>query len=243
MIGLGEWRAQIRQRLHRLHALLQQRHAAQHRQAELGLHVGGLAHRLVQRLQQERQHDAEGEAAEAGHHHVAHRLRPRGAARRKRPVDDGDVVGGDAAGDADLFVALQQPVVEGAGGVYLALQDVVLDLAVALVEDVAFQAVDLALQRADLRGRGVVLGAQRAADGVGRRRQLLVDVVDLGLQLQHVRIVRLVDLQLVLVLRLQLGALLAQGLHRRVGEDLRRGEAGRVLGRPPALLGLHQGSP
>ena len=225
MIGLGERRAQVGQRLHRLHALLQQRHAAEHRQPELGLDVRRLADRLVHGLEQERQDDPERQAGKAGDRQVVHRLRPRRRTRRTGPVDDGDVVGGDAAGDADLLVAVQQAIVERLGGIHLALQDVVLDLAVALVEHGGLLRIQLRLQLVHLRLRRVILGPQRTADGLRRRRELLGDVIELLLQLHHVRIVRLIDLQLLVVLDGELDLVLPQLLDGRVAQQIGRGEA------------------
>ncbi len=241
IIGLREGRADIRQRLDRLHALVQQGDAAQHRQAKLALHVCRLADGLVHGLKKEGEGDAQRQARHPGHRQVVHRARLGRPARRLGPVDDGDVVGGDAARDADLLVPLQEPVIERAVGVHLALEDVVLDFAVAGVQHRSLQVGHVGLQGVLLLLRGQILGLQRGADGVGGGLQLPVDLVELALQLTHVRIVGLVGLQLVFVLPLQLGPLLPQRLDGGVRQDVGGGEVGGVLGGAPALLGLDPG--
>ncbi len=95
--------------------------------------------------------------------------------------------------------------------------------------------VHVALQRVLLLLGGYVLGLQRGADGFRGALELALDLVDPALQLEHVRIVRLVGLQLVLVLAQQLGALLAKALDRRVRQDLWGAEI-HVLGGAPTLL-------
>ena len=58
------------------------------------------------------------------------------------PIDDEDVVGRHAASHVHLFVALQQVFIEGAGGVHLPLQKIVLDAAFLQIEGLFPQGVD-----------------------------------------------------------------------------------------------------
>ena len=65
------------------------------------------------------------------------------------PIDDLHIVGGDAAADADLLILLQQPVVQRTVGVHLALQNIILDAAIAQIEHLVLQLLDLLLKRGD----------------------------------------------------------------------------------------------
>ena len=122
----------------------------------------------------------------------------------------------EAAGQQWLFT-VQQGVVLLAGSVDLALEDVVLDRAALQVQHLVLDRVHLAAQQLLLRQRGLVFGADGGLDVADLGGDLPVELVDLRLELQHVREGRLVDAQLVLVLGAELGARFLQGLDDRAG--------------------------
>ncbi len=201
---------------------------------EFALDVAGIAHRLIERFGAERRQHAEAETPQQRQRQVQQRLRPRGLQRRFGAIDDRHIVGRDAAGDTDLLlVALQQPVIKRAVGVHFALQEVVLDAAVTCRSStLAFSWFTFA---ASVSSRSPAPpGSPPAAEALhvlgfgvdaGARR-----LVDLCLQLQRRRIAGTEQTHLILVLRLELGLLFAQGLDRRVRQDLRQVHARRRAG-------------
>ena len=235
-VGFGERRAQVLCRGG--HGLLgaQPGDDAQHRQAQLLLHVLGGLDGVVQELQQQGQGHAQQQAQEQADGQVAHAIGTVGAAGDLGAVDDGDVVGARVAGGADHLVALQQAVVELAVGVGFAAQDVVLDAAAVGVQRLVAQRGQLALEQLLLGHGRVEFGAHRTPDAGDLGADLPVHFVDLALEPLHVRIVRLEHLQLLLVLALQVGTLAAQGRHQRGGHQvLRQAVVGLQL--RPARLG------
>ena len=126
-------------------------------------------------------------------------------------------------GHAHFLQPLQQAVVERAVGVDLALQDVVLDAAILQVEDVLLRPLQPGQDRGFLLDGGAVDTLDRAAHDLGLLLDLAVQFLDAGSKLLHLRKGGLVDPQLILVLRLQLGALLLQRLDGLVVDHLRRG--------------------
>ena len=133
-----------------------------------------------------------------------------------RAVDDRDGRHADAAGDADLLVALEQRVVEAAVGVHLALQDRVLDAAPAQVEHVALELRDAGLERLLRRQRAAIIGEQAVDPARRRLRRLAGDLpaelVDLRLEAEHLRMLGLHELALLLILGLKLRELLPKRL-------------------------------
>src|SRR5690606_2045861 len=106
----------------------------------------------------------------------------------------------------------------------LAAQDVVVDRAVVDVQRAVAQGVERGHEHVLARLRGVVLGLDAGAYRRALLRDLAVDFIDLALQRLHGRVFGLEGLELLLVLRVQRGALLLQGVEYGVADG-----AGRQL--------------
>ncbi len=115
-----------------------------------------------------------------------------------------------------------------------------MDLLDSLIQHRTLESIDLRIERPFLFLSGLVLGLQRSPYSFNGLVKLTRSFVDLTLEINHVRVVRLVGLELVLVLAEQLSPLLPEGLHRRICEDVGRPHALGALGRTPALFCLDQ---
>ena len=91
--------------------------------------------------------------------------------RQGRSIDDRDVVGPDAARDADLLIALQQSVIERAVGVDLALENGVVDAAISLIDDLVLGLVELRNEELLLVTCGLVVRLNRRLDRRDRKLQ------------------------------------------------------------------------
>ena len=160
-----------------------------------------------------------------------------GASRSLGAVDDGNIVGANPTGNPDLLVALQQPIVEGAVGVDLPLQDRVLDVAIAKVGDVGLQAFDLLGQRLLLAHRRLVLRLDRVANEIHLSRDLLIDFIELRFQSLHLGIVGFEEAELVVVSPFEVGAFGAQVADRLALQHLWHPDArGRLNLLPQKLI-------
>ncbi len=131
---------------------------------------------------------------------------------------------------------MQQAVIERATGVHLALQDVVLDRAVAKVEHIALEAVDLCLEGGLFVHGGQILRADRLANRCGDLVDVAVDLGDARLELEHLGIVGLINAQLLLVLGTETRLFLVEALDGTVLEHLRQAGQWRGAGSAPALF-------
>ncbi len=113
-------------------------HDPDHRQPQVPLDVLRRLDRLVEALEQEGEREAEHQAQQQADQRAAADIGLE-AVTGKRRVDHGNVIGGAAASDADLLIALQQGVIELAVGVGLALQDIELHAAALQVEQFGLQ--------------------------------------------------------------------------------------------------------
>ena len=120
-------------------------------------------------------------------------------------VDHGNVVHAHPAGHADFLVALQQAVVELAVGIHLARQQVVLKTAVLAAENRLLAFLQLGRELVFLGQRRLVIGFEGAECPLGFLVDLGLQVLDLGFHLLHLGVARLVGLQALLVVALQLG--------------------------------------
>ena len=210
---------------------------------QLLLDVVRALHGVVEIFEQQCQQDAEQQPEHQAAHQIPAHVRLVRAARNLGAINHRNVVAGDAAGDADFLVALQQAVVELAVGGHFALQDVVVDRAVLQVERFRLEQGHLLAQQGFLGQRRVVLGLDRRLDVVQLGRDLPVDLGHLRLQLFHLRIFRLVQAQFFLIRTLQHAALRLQGADRRVLQHF-RGQCGadRHLRLAPARFGTDAGA-
>jgi hypothetical protein len=182
---------------------------------------GGLD-RVVDPLDREGGAEAEQKADEQADDDIERQVRLERSGGHLRPVDHRHDVGADAARHADFFEALEKCVVEAAVGVHLALQDGVLDAALAQRHQPGLAFVDLGLKRVLAGQGGLIIGPQRVG---GRARNaaplpgdLLGQRVDLVAELDHFREVRFEQPELLLILRLERGALLPEPLDRRIAD-------------------------
>ena len=156
-------------------------------------------------FKQEGEGDAGRQAEEDGDHQAAHQVRLERKFWHLGLVHHGNVVDAHPAGHADFLVALQQAVVELAVGIHLALQQVVLKAAVLPAEHRLLALLQLGGELAFLAQRGLVIGFERAERRLGFLVDLGLQLLDLAFDLLHLGVARLVGLQALLVVALQLG--------------------------------------
>ena len=113
------------------------RNRAEARKRELLAHVLAALDRVVDELEADGAGHSGGKPEAKSEDQVEEQVRLERQPRHVGAVDDRHRRDADAAGNADLLVALEQRVIERAVGVHLALQDRVLDAAPAQVQDVA----------------------------------------------------------------------------------------------------------
>ena len=77
------------------------------------------------------------------------------SARQTGSVDDEHIISADSRGDIHFLVALQQARVELAIGVYLSLEDVVLNAPLLQIKNVSLQSLDALAHLLLLRERGL----------------------------------------------------------------------------------------
>ena len=143
-----------------------------------------------------------------------------GGDRRPRLIDDGDIVFAHPGGDPDLLHALQQAVINFAVGRHFAAQGVEIGAAVLQGQRLFLHRGDAFLQLRLLQGLGLEAALDPGGNGCDLGGDLLVEFVDLRLELQHARILRLDHAQLLAVFRLKLAGLLLEALDHAAGRHL-----------------------
>src|SRR6185437_9608774 len=163
-------------------------------------------------------------------------------------IDDRNGGESHTAGDADLLVALEERIVERAVRVHLTLKDRILDASAAQVED-------LTLELPHTRPQCIFSGKRRAIlrkERIGPSgcdlglllRDLPLQLGDLRAQADHVRMIRLHEGALLLIIRLELSELLLESeraLRNVAGRTRRKCLPVGALGRYALRGSLGQG--
>ena len=250
-VGLGKMAARVVLRLQG-HArglvalLLDFGNHTQQRNHENLFHLVGKLDRVVHRLHQKHQPQAQHQPCQQANGRVQCNLGLVGEQRHLGLVHHLDIVAFHPASHAHLLDLLQQAVVKLAVGVHLALEQVVINALVLPLHNLAACFIQARAQQGLLPFGHLKIVAHRCQYAAHLGLDLAVQIIDLGAQLLHLGKVVFVDLGALLVFGIQLAALGLVVLNRLAIQHL-AGRVGRLahrlvfrLGLEPLLLHLGQ---
>ena len=224
------------------------RNHPQHRQTQRLLQFLRALEGIVQTLEQERQTHPTQQTQHQRQQCIQPQVWLIGRDRHLRIINDGDVVCAHASRHAYFLEALQQAVVKLTIGIDFPAQNIELNTAVLQVQHLFLGLLKAGPQQSLFGAGGFVGGRDRRADIVDFLIDQAIDLVNLTAQLHHRRVGWLIDAQVILVLRIQLGLGFLERLDRVALKDLAGPlSASRVhlpvdrLGGDPLLLGVTQG--
>ena len=203
-------------RLHRRIAIGEVRHDRQRRQPQQRFGVVWILDRAVEVLEAEGERDAEDQAEKQCAGEVSPDAEKRRRARQRGVLGDADVAGLDRAGYRGLARSRHQVLVELAIGLGLAVQDLVLDTEIVDVENRLALLLDLRVEGVLLLLGREILGFDSGHTLVDLLADACLEARDLPRELDHLRIGRLVDLQLPIMVAPELLQLILQSVVGRI---------------------------